>query len=55
MTPSSKYKQVMKRKQQNTTKQIKLMLNENCISIIVKNKGSYDKIIWTHGIETFFN
>ena len=45
MTQSSKYKQIMKRKQQNTTKQIKLMLNENCIMIIVNNKGNYEKII----------
>ena len=55
MTQSSKYKQIMKRKQQNTTKQIKLMLNENCIMIIVNNKGNYEKIIWTHRIEKFFN
>ena len=45
MIPSSKYKQVMKRKWQNTKKQIKLILNEDCIIIIVKNKGNYEKII----------
>ena len=31
------------------------MLNENCIIIIVNNKGNYKKIIWTHRIEKFFN
>ena len=55
MTPSSKYKQVMKRKWQNTSKQIKLILNEDCIVIIVKNKRNCEKIIRTHRIEKFFN
>jgi hypothetical protein len=55
MTPSSKYKQVMKRKWQNTSKQIKLILNEDCIVIIVKNKRNCEKIIRAHRIEKFFN
>ena len=45
MTPSSKYKQVVKIKWQNTMKQIKIMLNEDYIIIIVNNKGNYEKII----------
>ena len=32
MNPSSKYEKLMKSKWRNTTKQLKLMLNEDCIN-----------------------